>query len=1308
MRVFDDNNERERAEESLRYFYEEFSAGIKKQLLSKNLIAPQNVYDVLYPRTREALLIKNTPKVTDLDENSKAIRDALVAKIIESNIDLEQVSESVRKSLIAKNKIIQESNDLLNSSYNIRKNLLSKNTSSDSDLLKDSEIYKRNNLSNNNENISLQKNLDAINDSFRENNLSKNTDKGGDLLEDSNQFRDNNLNKNVDSNFDLEKNSSQFRDNNLNKNVDKKNTDLEEIANVERAKAQAKNNTSDSTEEKTLEDSQKIREKLLSKNNTESTNIDTNSKDFRDNNLNKNTSKEIDLEKDSKNYLKNNVSANKPDTGDLLSDSETYLKNNTSANKPDVGDLLIDSETYLKNNISANKSESINLEDLEAQFRKKNLSQNENSSKDLTQDSDTFRKNNLSNNKPNNSDLLSDSETYLKNNTSANKPDGGDLLSDSETFLKNNTSTNKPDTGDLEKDSSQFRDNNTSPNKPDTGDLLTDSETYLKNNTSPNKPDTGDLLTDSETYLKNNTSPNKPDTGDLLTDSETFLHNNTAVNVPAGGDLLTDSTTFLHNNTAANVPAGGDLLTDSTTFLHNNTAANVPGGGDLLTDSGDYYKNNLSANVSKNEDLEAFSKPFRDNNLSANPPVDPLGVNIEGIGTSTFLGVSRVLTQGIVLKQILMTKNKPSKYNIDTFVSSMTLDKSSADDTKNSLISKNLYQIQNSEYNPGTAVGLTSANIVGYFGKSVSDEVNNMFEKHKIFNRTVSVDLQTKYGSNDSSLEQRTSPIQAKIGGGFFSVNTVSPKGGDMLAFGNAKGVEYANNIFAGSITDAIRNYNLSRNLYNLYKLTPGDLESMTTLKNNNDEGFQDLISKTIGYLRGNDAIGSQLQSNLIPRGMLVANEGAYIKGGGIELLLRPQQGGGLEVGTAASMMAQTIAGNPLMDIEFQAGTKGVSHIINTIKNSDAAKFTINYDVQNAKKFVIGTTVDGAPKFARQRFTLANPYKPGNAKSLLFSLKNYSTGESFYFPPYIQNYSDSYGANWNSVNFLGRPEAVYTYNNSTREGSISFIVLTDYTQNLIIGRNFNSDSVSDVTINPRQHFTSKDSAQNKSRALSNQEAEAKQREINNTKKEYKQYNNIVSGGTPESNVLQQDIESLQKQSNSIQQKQENLLVEANHGTVYSETNSTVGNINDFMTSVPSRERGALDYKAEDSKKRIDEMIKSLAFQPAFFSGDKVDFLTKMEFLAKMTRPAEADEGSGFSFTRPPICHIHLGDWWNNDIVVDSVSNNYDDVPWTLDEGRVQPMWSVVTINFKFIGPYRGQKGGPVLSSDSGGFYQDRK
>ncbi len=1388
MANWDDNDWESVSEENLRYFYEEYSASVRKQLLAKNLLVPQNVYDVLYPRTKEALMAKNVAKITDLEENSKTIRDALVAKIVSNGTDIEKISEDTRKSLLARNKIIQDANDLLNNSYSVRKNLLSKNTPDEGDLLKDSEHIRRANMSQNSENVSTAKNIDSNSDDFRINNLSKNKETTGDLETDSADFRINNISKNAtDAHKELDVESSTFRENNISKNTSNNNADLEAIGDVQRA-----NNLSHNSTESTgdiVENSNSFRNNNVSKNvskesdidvnseayrkqnlsnnipsesnleldsqtirkNNESANVENNvdletySNNFRDknissnkesksdiekdseefrtknisankpdsgdlltdsnaflkNNISNNTQTNSDLEKDSENYRKNNTSSNKANAGDLLSDSNVFLDKNISSNKPSTGDLLTDSEAILKNNISSNKSNGSDLLNDSAAILKSNVSANKPGDGDLLSDSKTFLQNNVSANKPDNGDLLSDSQAFLQNNISANKPDGSDLLSDSETFLQNNISANKPDGSDLLIDSQPFLQNNISANKPDDSDLLIDSQPFLQDNVSANVPSGGDLLIDSQPFLNNNLAPNVPAGGDLLADSTTYLNSNLAPNVPGGGDLLTDSTTYLNNNTAPNVPVGGDLLTDSATYLNSNLAPNVPVGSDLLTDSNPFRNNLVSANVPTNTNLETFSKPFRDINLAANPPVEPLGTVIEGIGTSTFLGISRVMTQGLIIRQLLISKNKPSKFSIDNFMSVSSLDKMTAQDEKNLLISKNEFQLGKTEYTQLNA-NLILGDGPALQGGTVKENIQNQLDSASFYNRSIALNLQNKYGTN---LSDGSAP--ANIGGGFYSLDTVGPKGGWFDEENAPTKVNFDIRYTKGSITDAIRNYNLSRNLYNLHRIVPGDLKSLDTLQQNADEGFQGLIAKTIGHFSGNDSIGAQLQGNLVPRGILTANEGAYIKGGSPENILRPQQAQGMQVGSPESMMAQTVAGNPLNDTEFQAGTKGIKHIMKTIKNSSAANFTINYDVQNSRKYIIGTNNDGTPKVARQRFTIANPYKPGNAKKLVFSLKNYSSGAEFYFPPYIQSYSDSYGANWNPVNFLGRPEAIYTYNNSTREGTISFVVLTDYSQNLVIGTDYTKDSFDDVKINPRVHFTTKDAAQNEARALAFQESEAKQKETNDTKKEYKDYNNIVSGGTPESNVLQQDIKSLEKQSNSIQQTQQDALTSFNRGNNYSETSNVITNINTFMTTTPSRDAGDIDTKAADSKKRIDEMIKNLAFQPAFFSGDKIDFQTKMDFLAKLTRPAKADEGSGFSFTRPPVCHIHLGDWWNNDIIIDSVSFNYDSAPWTLDGSRAQPMWATVTMNFKFVGPYRGQSGPPVLSDDSGGLYWDR-
>ena len=141
-----------------------------------------------------------------------------------------------------------------------------------------------------------------------------------------------------------------------------------------------------------------------------------------------------------------------------------------------------------------------------------------------------------------------------------------------------------------------------------------------------------------------------------------------------------------------------------------------------------------------------------------------------------------------------------------------------------------------------------------------------------------------------------------------------------------------------------------------------------------------------------------------------------------------------------------------------------------------------------------------------------------------------------------------------------------------------------------------------------------------------------------------------------------------------------------------------------MTSKTTPENGGeLTSTPGDTLKRLDAMITGTIFQPAYFSGSKADFLQRMDFLAKLTKPAKASEGSGYSFTSPPVAHIKLGNWWNHDIVVKTVSVDYTDSPWALDKGRVQPLWAKVSLTFDFVGRYGGE-GAPVLSDDSGGIY----
>ena len=453
--------------------------------------------------------------------------------------------------------------------------------------------------------------------------------------------------------------------------------------------------------------------------------------------------------------------------------------------------------------------------------------------------------------------------------------------------------------------------------------------------------------------------------------------------------------------------------------------------------------------------------------------------------------------------------------------------------------------------------------------------------------------------------------------------------------------------------------------------------------------------------------------------------------------------------------MSKTALGNPFEDEDFFSGKRGVKHVVNTIKSSDQPMAS-NFDPQNNKAYIIGTNRDGSAKKAKQRYTVANPYAPGKAGKLLFFIKNYSSGDQFYFPPYIQSIQNTENANWNSTNFLGRPEAIYTYNNSSRDASISFYVLTDYSERVDIGRDWGSDSMEKISVNFDEHFTDSDVSQNRKRRLEQEKllklkqdqihakeeinkkkeansAEAVVNEVEEGKKqvEIKKGETVIEKGSAQIKAMKDksaqksrakkleemknskaageltaESDLLQTESAATEKAIGNADKQFNRATNYSETNDTAGNIYNLNITKKEFNGSEIITKADDTINRIDTMKKGLMFQPAFFSGDKVDFVRKVEFLSKLTRPSAAPESpsTGFSFTKAPVCHIHLGDWWNHDIVVNSVSFDYADAPWTLEGGRVQPMWVLVNMSFNIIGPFQKFSSRPPLSTDEGGMY----
>lgn len=96
-------------------------------------------------------------------------------------------------------------------------------------------------------------------------------------------------------------------------------------------------------------------------------------------------------------------------------------------------------------------------------------------------------------------------------------------------------------------------------------------------------------------------------------------------------------------------------------------------------------------------------------------------------------------------------------------------------------------------------------------------------------------------------------------------------------------------------------------------------------------------------------------------------------------------------------------------------------------------------------------------------FVKIAPYDTDNPKSIkkyMFSIENLAWkghefgnyhfergnlgGRIMWFPPYDLKFSDNTNVNWDTHNFIGRGEPVYTYSNTNRSGNISFKILIDH------------------------------------------------------------------------------------------------------------------------------------------------------------------------------------------------------------------------------------------------------------------------
>jgi len=101
----------------------------------------------------------------------------------------------------------------------------------------------------------------------------------------------------------------------------------------------------------------------------------------------------------------------------------------------------------------------------------------------------------------------------------------------------------------------------------------------------------------------------------------------------------------------------------------------------------------------------------------------------------------------------------------------------------------------------------------------------------------------------------------------------------------------------------------------------------------------------------------------------------------------------------------------------------------------DSTNIIGSYNNAYAKKYM----------FSLENLAWATSNTPGFAVSdLPVCERGPNGGRVMWFPPYGLTFSETVTANWNPTDFIGRPEPIYTYKNTSRSGTLTWKIVVDH------------------------------------------------------------------------------------------------------------------------------------------------------------------------------------------------------------------------------------------------------------------------
>ena len=101
----------------------------------------------------------------------------------------------------------------------------------------------------------------------------------------------------------------------------------------------------------------------------------------------------------------------------------------------------------------------------------------------------------------------------------------------------------------------------------------------------------------------------------------------------------------------------------------------------------------------------------------------------------------------------------------------------------------------------------------------------------------------------------------------------------------------------------------------------------------------------------------------------------------------------------------------------------------------DSTNLIGSYDTAYAKKYM----------FSLENLAWRTSHTPGfTVSDLAVCERGPNGGRVMWFPPYGLTFTEQSAANWKKTDFIGRPEPVYTYQNTSRGGSLTWKIVVDH------------------------------------------------------------------------------------------------------------------------------------------------------------------------------------------------------------------------------------------------------------------------